>query len=64
MPEYLELGDEWVNVDKVLRFRVTRNKPGEVVSITLFYPDGESYRVKGETAQHLMAYLEKHRAAE
>jgi hypothetical protein len=61
MPQYLLLGNEWFNVDMIVRVQVA---PGADRSLTLtvFFSSGNSLKLQGEAAQQLLTYLGKHRA--
>ena len=61
MPQYLLVGNEWLNVDQIVRVQVAAGS-GNSLTLTVVFSSGGSLKLQGEAAQQLLTYLGKHRA--
>jgi hypothetical protein len=61
MPQFVLVGSEWLNVDKIVRIQVVAGS-GNSLTLTVVFSSGGSMKLHGEAAQQLLTYLGKHRA--
>lgn len=59
-----ELGDLWVDLDKVQKFRVVRGGNGETQSIRLYFGPKEWDEFTGKNARRIAEKLNDHTATE
>lgn len=64
MAEFLNVGGEWLSLDKIVRVTESRRTPEAPYLIVHFQGVEEPQNFDGEQARRIIAYLNKHRAQE
>ena len=64
MAEFLDLGGEWLSLDKIIRVVESNRTPEAPYLIVHFQGVAESLNIDGDQARKIMAYLNKHRTQE
>ncbi|HEX5269541.1 MAG TPA: hypothetical protein VFW33_03590 [Gemmataceae bacterium] len=64
MAEFLDVGGEWLSLDKIIRVIESNRTPEAPYLIVHFQGVPEPLNFDGEKARRIMAYLNKHRAKE
>ncbi len=64
MAEFLDVGGEWLSLDKIVRVVESQRTPEAPYLIVHFRGVDEPQNFDGEHARRIMAYLNKHRAQE
>jgi hypothetical protein len=59
MPKFLRIGNEWLNVDRIISFSVEETKTGWAVCLR--FGSDNSRRYKGKKAKKLLAYLRRNK---
>jgi hypothetical protein len=64
MAEFLDVGGEWLSLDKIIRVVESQRTPEAPYLIVHFQGVAEPQNFDGEQARRIMAYLNKQRAQE
>ena len=64
MAEFLDVGGEWLSLDKIVRVVESRRTPEAPYLIVHFQGVAEPQNFDGEQARRIMAYLNKHKPQE
>jgi len=64
MAEFLDVGGEWLSLDKIVRVVESQRTPEAPYLIVHFQGVAEPQNFDGEHARRIMAYLNKHRPQE
>jgi len=61
MAEFLDIGGEWLSLDKIIRVIESARTPGAPYLIVHFQGVAEPVNFDGERARQILEYLNKHR---
>src|SRR5690242_5683400 len=61
MAEFLDIGGEWLSLDKIIRVVGSRRTPGAPYVIVHFQGVAEPQNFDGEQARRIMEYLNTHK---
>ncbi len=64
MAEFLDVGGEWLSLDKIVRVVESRRTPDAPYLIVHFQGVAEPQNFDSEQARRIMAYLNKHKPQE
>jgi len=64
MAEFLDVGGQWLSLDKIVRVVESQRTPEAPYLIVHFQGVAAPQNFDGEHARRIMAYLNKHRAQE
>jgi len=64
MAEFLDVGGEWLSLDKIVRVVESRRTPEVPYLIVHFQGVEQPQNFDGEPARRIMAYLNKHKPQE
>ena len=64
MAEFLDVGGQWLSLDKIVRVVESKRTPDAPYLIVHFQGVEEPQNFDGEHARRILAYLTKHRAEE
>jgi hypothetical protein len=62
MAEFLDIGGQWLSLDKIIRVIESRRTPESPYLIVHFQGVSEPQNFDGEQARKIMEYLNKHKA--